>query len=123
HLHEREFRGKPVSRAAGAHEHGRVRRSNHAAHSTVSRTRAVLPDEGEMRLGRERPPKIRPRTVIGGWQRGSLTPQMPPSLLLTAAPTPIRAAKSAALATRANLLMVRDIATYDMRSRSRSLRV
>ena len=42
---------------------------------------AVLPDDSDMHLGRERPPKTRPGTVIGGWQRGSLTPQMPPSLL------------------------------------------
>jgi len=62
----------------------------------VSGTGAVPPDERDMRLGRERPPKIRPRTVIGGWQRGSLTPQMPPSLLVTAAPTATRAAESAA---------------------------
>jgi hypothetical protein len=71
-----------------------------------------------MRLGRERPPKIRPRTVIGGWQRGSLTPQMPPTLLLTAAPTATRAAKSAALSTRAKLLIVRNIAKCEMPTRS-----
>jgi hypothetical protein len=46
----------------------------------------VVPDDCDMHLGRERPPKTRPGTVIGGWQRGSLTPQMPPSLLPTAAP-------------------------------------
>jgi hypothetical protein len=27
-------------------------------------------------LGRERPPETGRGTVIGGWQRGSLTPQM-----------------------------------------------
>ena len=57
---------------------------------------AVPPDERDMHLGRERPPKIRPGTVIGGWQRGSLTPRMPRSLLLTAAPHVTRAAQSAA---------------------------
>ena len=34
-----------------------------------------------------------PGTGSGGWQRGSLTPQMPPSPALTAAPTATRAAK------------------------------
>jgi hypothetical protein len=86
----------------------------------VSGTGAVPPDERDMRLGRERPPKIRPRTVIGGWQRGSLTPRMPPSLMLTAAPAATRAAKGAAVSTRAKLLIVTDIAMCDMRSRSRS---
>jgi hypothetical protein len=52
-----------------------------------------------MHLGRERPPKTRLGTVIGGWQRGSLTPRMPPSLLITAAPTATRAAQSAARLT------------------------
>ena len=66
---------KPVSRADCAHDRGCARRSNHAAHSTGSRTRAVPPDERDMHLGRERPPKTRPGTVFGGWQRGSLTPQ------------------------------------------------
>jgi hypothetical protein len=37
---------------------------------------AVLPDDSDIHLGRERPPKTSPGTVIGGWQRGSLTPQM-----------------------------------------------
>ena len=73
------------------------------AFDTERRTRrwlgqsAVLPDDNDMHLGRERPPKTGRGTMIGGWQRGSLTPQMPPSLLLTAAPTATRAAKSAAL--------------------------
>ena len=56
----------------------------------------VPPDDSDMHLGRERPPKTGPGTAIGGWQRGSLTPQMTPSLLLTAAPTATRAAQSAA---------------------------
>lgn len=76
-----------------------------------------------MHLGRERPPKTGRGTVIGGWQRGSLTPQMPPSLLLTAAATATRAAKSAALFTRAKLLIVRNIAKCDVPSRSRGPRV
>ena len=84
---------------------------------------AVPPDDSDMHLGRERPPKTRSGTVVGGWQRGSLTPQMLPSPLLTAAPAATRAAKSAALSTRAKLLIVRDIAMCDMRSRSRSPRV
>ena len=64
-----------------------------------------------MHLGRERPPKTRLGTVIGGWQRGSLTPQMPPSLLLTAALTAIRAANSAARLTGVNMLITKNIAT------------
>jgi hypothetical protein len=72
---------------------------------------AVLPDDGDMHLGRERPPKTRPGTDIGGWQRGSLTPQMPPSPLLTTAPAATRAAKSAARLTVVKSLIVNDIDT------------
>ena len=64
-----------------------------------------------MHLGRERPPKTRPGTVFGGWQRGSLTPQMPPSLLPTIAPTATRAANSAARLTAVKLLIAKNIAT------------
>jgi hypothetical protein len=45
------------------------------------------------------PLRIRRGTAIGGWQRGSLTPQMPPPLLLTTALTARRAAQSAARCT------------------------
>jgi hypothetical protein len=54
-----------------------------------------------MHLGRERPPLFKRGTSTGGWQRGSLTPQMPPSLFLTAALTATRAAQSAARCTAA----------------------
>jgi hypothetical protein len=64
-----------------------------------------------MHLGRERPPKTRPGTVIGGWQRASLTPQMPPSLQPTTAPTATRAANSAARLTVVKLLIAKNIAT------------
>jgi hypothetical protein len=64
-----------------------------------------------MHLGRERPPKTRLGTVIGGWQRGSLTPQMPPSLLPAIAPTATRAANSAARLTVVKLLIAKNIAT------------
>ena len=74
-----------------------------------------------MHLGRERPPKTRPGTVIGGWQRGSLTPQMPPSPLLTAAPTATRAAKSAARLTAVKLLIAKNIAVHRL-TQSRSSR-
>jgi hypothetical protein len=42
------------------------------------------------------PLRLKRGAVIGGWQRGSLTARMPPSLLLTAALTATRAAHSAA---------------------------
>jgi hypothetical protein len=64
-----------------------------------------------MDLGRERPPKTCPGTVIGGWQRGSLTPQMPPRLLPTTAPTATRAAQSAARSTVVKSLIANNIAT------------
>jgi len=64
-----------------------------------------------MHLGRERPPQRRSGTVIGGWQRGSLTPQMTPSPLLAAALTATRAAKSAARLTVVKLLIAKNIAT------------
>jgi hypothetical protein len=72
---------------------------------------AVLPDERDMRLGRERPPKIGRGTGIGGWQRGSLTPRMPPSLLPATAPTATRAANSAARLSVVKLLIAKNIAT------------
>jgi hypothetical protein len=68
------------------------------------------------------PRQLKHGAVIGGWQRG-LTPQMSPPLLLTAASTATRAGKSAALSTRAKLLIVRNIAKCDMPSRSRGPRV
>jgi hypothetical protein len=52
------------------------------------------------------------RTSTGGWQRGSLTPQMPPSLLRTTAPTSTRAANSAARLTVVKLLIAKNIATF-----------
>jgi hypothetical protein len=45
----------------------------------------------------------------GGWQRGSLTPQMLPSLLLTAAPTATRAAQGAARLNAAKSRTAKDI--------------
>ena len=112
HLYEREFPAKPDrrvldgerrSRAHGADTGGALRRCHGRS--------AVPPDDSDMHLGRERPPKTRPGTVIGGWQRGSLTPQMPPSLLPTTAPTATRAAKSAARLTVVKLLIAKNIAT------------
>ena len=52
-----------------------------------------------------------PGTGSGGWQRGSLTPQMTPSPVLTAAPTAKRAAQSAARLIAVKLLIAKDIAT------------
>jgi hypothetical protein len=52
-----------------------------------------------------------PGTGSGGWQRGSLTPQMPAPLLPTAAPTVTRAANSAAQLTVVKLLIAKNITT------------
>ena len=57
------------------------------------------------------PYQLKHGAVIGGWQRASLTPQMPPSLLTTAAPTAPRAAKSAARSTEVKSLIANNIAT------------
>jgi hypothetical protein len=62
-----------------------------------------------MHLGRERPPLFKRRTSTGGWQRGSLTPQMSRSLLQTAALTATRAAQSAARCTAAKSFTHKDI--------------
>jgi hypothetical protein len=70
---------------------------------------AVLPDDCDMHPGRERPPFPGLRISTGGWQRGSLTPQMSRSLLRTAALTATRAAQSAARYTAAKLLTRKDI--------------
>jgi hypothetical protein len=50
------------------------------------------------------PYQLKHGAVIGGWQRGSLTPQMTPSPILTPAPTATRAANSAARLTAVKLL-------------------
>ena len=55
------------------------------------------------------PHKLKRGTATRGWQRGSLTPQMPPSLLPTAAPPATRAAQSAARCTAAKSLTRKDI--------------
>ena len=52
-----------------------------------------------------------PEPGSGGGRRGSLTPQMPPSPLLTAAPAAARAAKSAAPLTVVKLLIAHNIPT------------
>ena len=96
HLYERSFPAKPVSRV-----HVRRKQQRHRTrHARLTRrchgSSAVLPDDGDTHPGRERPHGSRPGTGFGGWQRGSLTPQMPPPLLLTAALTSTRAAQSAA---------------------------
>ena len=92
HLYERSFPAKPVSRV-----HVRRKQQRHRTrHAWLTRrchgSSAVLPDEDDTHLERERPPESRRGTAIGGWQRGSLTPQMPQPLLLTAAFTAPRAA-------------------------------
>jgi hypothetical protein len=76
----------------------------------VHRRSAVLPDGCDMHLRRERPPFFKRGTSTGGWQRGSLTPRMPPSLLLTAALTATRAAQSAARCIAPNPHIAKDIA-------------
>ena len=84
HLYEREFRAKPVSRADGEVENvTRPRVEPRGALDGVTDKARFRRTNSDMHLGRERPPKTGPGTVIGGWQRGSLTPQMPPSVPLT----------------------------------------
>jgi hypothetical protein len=96
HLYERGFRQEPDRRVlVGEVDRGLTSRHRRRAPQGHGR-RSVPPDDSDMHLGRERPPKTRLGTVIGGWQRGSLTPHMAASLLLTAAPTGKRAAQSAA---------------------------
>jgi hypothetical protein len=111
HLYQREFRAKPVSRADGSSERRRARGRIMRRTRQVPGPGAVPPDERDMRLGGERPPKIGRGTVIGGWQRGSLTPQMPRSLLPTAARTVTRAANNAARLRAVKLLLAKNIAT------------
>ena len=123
HLYERGFRQEPDRRVlVGEVDRGLT--SGHRRRAPQGHGRsAVPPDDSDMHLGRERPQKTRLGTVFGGWQRGSLTPQMPPSPLPTAAQTATRAAKSAALSTRAKLLIVRNIAEVRYANRSRGPRV
>jgi hypothetical protein len=121
HLYERGFRQEPDRRVlVGEVDRGLPPRHRRRAPQGHGRS-AVPPDDSDMHLGRERPPKTRPGTVIGGWQRGSLTPRMPPSLLPTTAPTATRAANSAARLTVVKLLIAKNIAVHRL-TQSRSSR-
>ena len=96
HLYERSFPAKPVSRV-----HVRRKQQRHRTrHARITRrchgSSAVLPDDSDTHPGRERPPRIEARERVRGVAEGVLTPQMPTSLLLTAALTSTRAAQSAA---------------------------
>ena len=82
-----------------------------AAHSAMSRTRARFCRTTATPIrGVSDPLGSRPGTGFGGWQRGSLTPQMPPPLLLTAALTATRAAQSAARCSAAKSHTAKNIA-------------
>jgi hypothetical protein len=111
HLYERSFPEEPDTHARSRRESRGYRVRHKRRIRRWQGQSAVLPDDSDMHLGRERPPPDRPETGSGGWQRGSLTPQMPPSPLLTAAPTATRAAKSAARLTVVKLLIAKNIAT------------
>ena len=76
HQYERCFRQKPDRRVPADEINGGATHDLGGALGDVHGRSAVLPDDSDMHLGRERPPQRRPGTVIGGWQRGSLTPQM-----------------------------------------------
>ena len=108
HLYEREFQPKPVICANGARERGRDRRLNRAAHSTASRTRAVPPDERNMRRGRERPLELDHGAKKGVAEGVAHAPDAC-SLLLTPAPRGIWAAQGAAWRSAAKSLTVREI--------------
>ena len=111
HLYERSFPAKPVSARSRSTETTAASRATRAARSAMSRTRArFCRTTATPHLGRERPPGSRRGTGIGGWQRGSLTPQMPPPLLLTAALTATRAAQSAARYSAAKSHTAKNIA-------------
>ena len=70
-----------------------VRAKIQAARFAVLRRERGSAGRQDMHLGVSDPRKPGPGPRSGGWQRGSLTPQMPPSPALTAAPTATRAAK------------------------------
>ena len=113
HLYERGFRQKPDRRVFVDRSRcgcdPRLRRRTPQCHGQS----AVLPDDSDMHLGRERPLPTGPGTGSGGWQRGSLTPPMPRSLLLTVALTATRAAKSAARFAAAKSHTANNIAEFD----------
>jgi len=100
HQYERCFRRKPDRRVSAdevcaglSHDIGG------ALHAGTGQS-AVPPDDSDKHLGRERPPFFKRGTSTGGWQRGSLTPQMSCSRQPTAALTLTRAAQSAARSRR-----------------------
>jgi hypothetical protein len=110
HQYERSFPAKPDSRV-----HVRRKQQRHRTrHARLTRrchgSSAVLPDDSDTHPGRERPHGSRPGSGFGGWQRGSLTPQIPPPLLLTAALTSRWAAQSAARYSAAKSHTAKNIA-------------
>jgi hypothetical protein len=116
HPYERRFRRKPVKRVPADELHvgvthdtcGALGDVTHEARFCYTRS-AVLPDDSDLPLGRERPRLFRSGTSAGGWQRGSLTPQMSRSLPQTAAFTATQAAQSAARCTAAKSFTRKDI--------------
>ena len=96
HLYERKFQAKPVRNceASVRRQHGRrgiVRRTRQ-----LLQTRAVRPDEGDMGIGRERPPPTGPWGEEGRMAEGVAHAPLVSDSDITAVRTPTGAAKSAA---------------------------
>ncbi len=96
HLYERCFRRKPVRRVPADEVHVGVTHDTGLALGDVTDEARFCRTTATHTSGVSDPHESRRGTRIGGWQRGSLTPQMSPPLLCTAALTATRAAQSAA---------------------------
>jgi hypothetical protein len=110
HLYERRFRRKTDRRVLVDEVVAGVTHSTGSALHNVMDEARLCRRTATCIWGGSDPPFSGRRTSTGGWQRGSLTPQMPASLLLTAAPTATRAAKSAARLTAVKSHNGKDIA-------------
>ena len=110
HPYERCFRRKPVRRVPADEVHVGVTHDTGRALGDVTDEARFCRTTATWMWGVSDPRKTRSGTVIGGWQRGSLTPQMPPSQLPTLALVATRAAQRAARCTGAKSLSAKGIA-------------
>jgi hypothetical protein len=109
HLYERCFRRKPVRRVPADEVHVGVTHDTGRALADVTDEARFCRTTATWMWGVSDPRKTRSGTVIGGWQRGSLTPQMPPSQLPTPALVATRAAQGAARCNAAKSYGVKDM--------------
>ena len=112
HLYERKFRAKPFRDCEPSEYANQVAAESCGALDNCQRHAVFVRTNETSVLGVSEHLQLDHGAKKGGWQRGSLTPQMPPSLPRTAASTETRAAQSAARFTAAKWFKQKDIDTW-----------